>query len=57
MLVYNIYILSLTIFVHSHLHAFFQTASLALISMRFVDNTSSGASLTSAQEKFIIYLF
>lgn len=36
----------LTIFVHSHLKAFFKSARLALITMCFIDYTSAGSSLT-----------
>lgn len=40
----------LTIFIHSHGHAFFQAACLALISVRFVYYASSSSCLTSAKE-------
>lgn len=37
----------LTVFVHAHRHAFLESAGLALIPMRLVNNASSRSSLTS----------
>lgn len=42
----------LTVFVHSHRHAFLQTTCLALISMCFVDDATPGSSLASVKTKF-----
>lgn len=41
---------TLTIFVHPHLHAFLQSAGLALVPVRFVHDASSSASLASVHE-------
>lgn len=41
--------IGITIFVHAHLETLLETARLALIAMRLVDNTAAGARLASAQ--------
>lgn len=47
----------LTVFIHSHLQAFFESTSLTLISMCFVHNTSTGSSLTPVWKMEIERLF
>lgn len=42
---------SLTILVHAHLETLFQTARLTLVPMGLVDDTQTGARLTSAKEE------
>jgi len=41
--------MTLTVFVHSPKDAFLQATSLALISMRFVDDASSSSGLTPSE--------
>lgn len=43
----------LTVLVHAHRHAFFESTRLALVAVGFVDDAAAGSSLASLDEKKI----